>query len=104
MQSPVRYKQRRVHIDGEMTIYTCTELKSRLLEQLQAHPKVSELDLSRVTEIDTAGLQLLLMARSQVGEAGLALRVINPSRAVSELLELCRLDAWMLDRSAAGAA
>jgi|SRR6185437_1800518 len=92
MQSPVRYKQRRVHVDGEMTIYTCGEIKARLLEQLQAHPKAAELDLSRVTEIDTAGLQLLLMTRRYLSEAGLALRVVNPSRVVSEVLELCRLD------------
>ena len=44
MQSQVRYKQRRVHVDGAMTIYTCGELKPRLLEQLIAHPKASELD------------------------------------------------------------
>lgn len=92
MQSPVRYKQRRVHVHGEMTIYTCGELKSQLLEQLQAHPKTAELDLSHVTEIDTAGLQLVLMVRRHVSDAGLALRVVNPSRAVAEVLELCRLD------------
>lgn len=95
MNPPVTYEQHRVHVNGEMTIYTCGELKSHLLEQLAAHPDTTELDLSRVIEIDTAGLQLLLMARRGFRESGRELRVINPSRAVSEVLELCRLGEWV---------
>jgi anti-anti-sigma factor len=95
MDSPVHYEHRRVHIDGEMTIYTCGELKSALLEQLTAHPDTGELDLSRVVELDTAGLQLLLMARRQARASGQELRVVNPSRVVSEVLELCRLGDFL---------
>jgi anti-anti-sigma factor len=84
-----------VHVDGEMTIYTCGELKSHLLEQLTGHPDTIEIDLSRVVEFDTAGLQLLLMARRHVGESGRELRVINPSRTVAEVLELCQLGGWV---------
>ncbi len=76
-----------------MTVYTCGELKPALLEQLTAHPEAAELDLSRVSEIDTAGLQLLLAAGRHVSDGGRALRVINPSHAVTEVLELCRLGA-----------
>jgi anti-sigma B factor antagonist len=95
MSCPVRYKQRRVHVDGGMTVYTCSELKSHLLEQLTAHPEAAGIDLSRVVEFDTAGLQLLLAARRHASAGGRELRVINPSRAVSEVLELCRLNAWV---------
>lgn len=93
MDSPVRYKRRCVHIDSEMTIYTCGQLKSQLLEQLSAHPEAAALDLSRVAEFDTAGLQLLLVARRHASGGGRELRVKNPSRAVTEVLELCRLSA-----------
>jgi anti-sigma B factor antagonist len=85
-----------------MTVYTCRELKPRLLEQLTAHPDTIGLDLSRVVEFDTAGLQLLLMARRHASASGHELRVINPSRAVSEVLELCRLGAWVSAAAAAG--
>ena len=30
MQSPVRYERGRIHVDGEMTVYTCSDLKARL--------------------------------------------------------------------------
>ena len=76
-----------------MTIYTCGELKPRLLEELAAHPEATRLDLSRVVEMDTAGLQLLLTARRYADDAGRELSVTNPSHVVTDVLELCRLAA-----------
>lgn len=78
-----------------MTIYTCGELKPRLLEELAAHPEATRLDLSHVVELDTAGLQLLLTARRFASDAGRELSVTNPSRVVVDVLELCRLDALL---------
>ena len=78
---------------GELTIYTCGELKPRLLEELAAHPDATRLDLSHVIELDTAGLQLLLTARRYASDAGRELSVANPSHVVTDVLELCRLQA-----------
>lgn len=78
-----------------MTIYTCGELKPRVLEELAAHPDATQLDLSHVVEMDTAGLQLLLTARRYAKDAGRELSVANPSHVVAEVLELCRLDALL---------
>jgi anti-sigma B factor antagonist len=78
-----------------MTIYTCGELKPRLLEELAAHPDANRLDLSHVVELDTAGLQLLLTARRYAKDAGRELSVANPSGVVAEVLELCRLGALL---------
>jgi anti-anti-sigma factor len=95
MNSVVHYERRRLHVQGEMTIYTCGNLKSALLAELTAHPEANELDLSRVLELDTAGLQLLLTARRHVSANGQELRVVNASRTVAEVLELCRLEALL---------
>jgi anti-anti-sigma factor len=76
-----------------MTIYTCGELKPRLLEELAAHPDTTQLDLSHVVELDTAGLQLLLTARRYATDAGRELSIANPSRVVADVLELCQLGA-----------
>jgi anti-sigma B factor antagonist len=86
-----------------MTIYTCGELKPRLLEALSAHPDATQLDLSRVMELDTAGLQLLLTARRFASEAGRELSVTNPSRVVADVLELCRLGALLAPSPVAAA-
>lgn len=93
MHSPVRFERGHLFVDGEMTVYTCSDLKSRLLTQLTEHADATELDLSGVVEIDTAGLQLLLMARRHAAAGGRELRVSNPSRPVADVLELCRLNA-----------
>jgi anti-sigma B factor antagonist len=93
MDSPVRYESGRVLVDGEMTVYTCADLKPRLLAELTDHANATELDLARVIEIDTAGLQLLLVARRHAGESGRDLLFSNPSRPVLDVLELCRLGA-----------
>jgi len=78
-----------------MTIYTCGELKTRLLEELAAHPDATRLDLSHVIELDTAGLQLLLTARRYASDAGRELSVANPSHVVTDVLELCRLQVLL---------
>lgn len=99
MPSPVRYERGRVFVDGEMTVYTSSDLKARLLAELAEHADATELDLSGVVEIDTAGLQLLLMARRHAGDGGRELRISNPSRPVSDVLELCRLNASLAAES-----
>jgi anti-anti-sigma factor len=86
-----------------MTIYTCGELKPRLLEELAAHPDATRLDLSHVVELDTAGLQLVLTACRCATDAGRELRVANPSRVVADVLELCRLDALLAPATATAA-
>lgn len=78
-----------------MTIYTCGELKPRLLAELAAHPEATRLDLSHVVELDTAGLQVLLTARRYATAAGRELRVTNPSHVVTDVLELCRLSVLL---------
>jgi anti-sigma B factor antagonist len=86
-----------------MTIYTCGDLKPRLLEELAAHPDATRLDLSHVVELDTAGLQLLLTARRFATDAGRELSLANPSRVVADVFELCRLDALLAPTSDAAA-
>lgn len=104
MSSPISYREQLVRVDGEMTVYTCGMLKSPLLEHLTAHPDTTGIDLSRVVEFDTAGLQLLLTARRHASAGGRELRVVDPSPVVSEVLELCRLGAWVASADAAAGA
>jgi len=81
-----------VHIDGELTIYTAADLAAQWLPHLGATPRM-ELDLSQVTEIDGAGLQLLLIGLREAPKAGTQITLTGRSKAVSETLELCNLQA-----------
>lgn len=77
-----------VAVSGEMTIYQAEELGRELLPLL-GHHKL-EVDLEQVTDIDTSGIQLLLMANKQ-----LSLEVVNPSPAVQAVIEQLGLTACL---------
>jgi anti-anti-sigma factor len=80
-----------LRIEGEMTIYRALELKDLLFPPPPA-VAVTDLELSAVTEVDTAGVQLLLLAQRAARAAGRELRVTAPSAAVCEVLHLLGLD------------
>lgn len=83
-------------IDGEMTIYTAAEYKTQLLDQLEDCEEL-ELNLSEVAEMDSAGLQILLVLKREAEAAGRHLRLINHSRAVYEVLELLNMQGHFGD-------
>lgn len=85
-----------LRIEGEMTIYRADELKQSLLAAIrQAH--VLEIDLSAVSEIDTAGVQLLMLASKVAQAQGNAVRLVDHSAAVVEAFELLNLAAGFGD-------
>ncbi len=77
-------------IEGDLTIRRVHELKDVLLARL-AQSQALEVDLAGVTEIDTAGAQLLLMARRAAQGSQKELLLVAPSPAVASLFELLRI-------------
>lgn len=54
---------------GELTIYSVAEIRQRYAaEMLEKCPDCCEIDLAEVSEIDTAGLQLMLLAKRKPGK------------------------------------
>jgi anti-anti-sigma factor len=84
-------------LDGELTIYRAAELKERLLDALAATEAVLEIDLSGVDEIDTAGLQLLMLAKREAAACGRQLRLVAHSRAVLAAFDLLNLAGYFGD-------
>lgn len=78
----------RIAIEGELSIYTAAEWKRRL-DDLIGQGGNLELDLGAVQELDTAGLQLLIMAKKEATARSQQLRLSNHSQAVLEVFELC---------------
>lgn len=77
-------------IGGDMSIYRAAELKQQLLGEIEARDVV-QLDLSGVTEFDTAGLQLLVLAARTAQDAGKALHLAATSAAVDDVFDLLGL-------------
>lgn len=77
-------------IDNEMTIYTALEQKNALSQYLNNHKEI-QLELSGVTEIDSAGLQLLLFLKQEAEQRNIQFSLTQHSQAVVEVFELLNL-------------
>ena len=74
-------------LEGELTIFRATELKPLLLED----PRPLVIDLSGVTEIDTAGVQLLMQAKKMALQSQARLSLVACSPAVLDVLDIFNL-------------
>lgn len=92
-QNPTPNTSATLAIEGELTIFRAAELMPALLAK-QA-PDV--IDLSGVTDFDTAGLQLLMMAKKAALAAQRDLRLVGHSQAVIEVFELLNVAAYFGD-------
>lgn len=86
----------RLHAVGEMTIYHAAELKPALLAALDQSDAI-EIDLSGISELDTSGVQLLMLTKRTAAAAGKALTLSGHSPAVLDVFELLGLGAWFGD-------
>jgi anti-sigma B factor antagonist len=79
-----------VHIAGELTVYHAAEAARDLLARIAgAEPEAGPLalDLDGVTEFDSAGIQVLLVARQALVARGSGLQLLRPSRPVLDVIE-----------------
>lgn len=93
-----------IRIEDELSIYTASAVTATLCEAIAAHDRIA-IDLSGVTEIDTAGLQILLVARKEALLRHRELSFVGQSRVVLEGLHLMNLiNFFTFDAAAAQAA
>jgi anti-anti-sigma factor len=86
----------RLALSGAMNVYDAVETKARLLTGLAESPEL-ELDLSAVEEIDSAGFQLLILAKREANRQGKALRLVSHSAAVRDILDFYNMAAFFGD-------
>lgn len=84
-------------LDGELTIYTAIEQKTALLNFLTSDNEL-ELNLANVSEMDTAGLQLLILIKREASQNSKILRFVMHSKAVLDVLELTRMTSAFGDQ------
>lgn len=76
----------RLVVDGPLTIYNAVELKEQLISSVRGHSKL-EMDLSCVAEVDTAGFQLLVLAKHESQRINHSLSITGHSDPVRELVD-----------------
>lgn len=90
----MREERTTVQISGDFTVQTAAENKAVLVSALGSGQAV-DVDLGNVAEIDTAGIQLLLLAKREAAELAVSLRLVSVPRSVVEILEIVGLDAYL---------
>ncbi|MBU4214838.1 MAG: STAS domain-containing protein [Actinobacteria bacterium] len=87
-------------MEGELDIQVAAERKSALMALVDSLPVPTAdgpvpdltLNLRQVTELDTAGLQLLLLGSREAARRGARLLLVDPSPAVTGALALVHLE------------
>lgn len=77
-------------IENDLTIFTVIDKKTSLLAFLNKGSDL-EVDLSQVEEIDTAGLQVLILIKREAAKTGKSLRFVMHSKPVLDIIELANL-------------
>jgi anti-sigma B factor antagonist len=81
-----------VTISGEIDIQSGPQLRDQLLRVIRRQGARLALDLTGVTFIDCAGINVLLAARRRAQLEGGSLRVLQASARVRRIFALTRLD------------
>lgn len=87
----------RLPIEGEMTIFLAQELREAIMPVIASSDEI-EIDLSQVTEIDAAGMQLMVAAKLEAILRGKSLRYVGHSKSVLDMIDLCDLGSFFGDQ------
>lgn len=79
-----------ISIDGEMTISRAAAIKNEIFEKMEWGSAVS-LDLSGVSEMDTSGFQILMLAQREAAIKNCAFSIKSQSPATEAVLELFKM-------------
>jgi anti-anti-sigma factor len=98
MMSKIKITQKRnnsteIIISGELTIYTVLDIYQQHIQQIKLKELVS-LKLAGVEEIDTAGMQLLLVLFKEVSKQNANYIVQSISDSLTEYINLFNLQSY----------
>ena len=80
---------------GELSVYSVDEFKKCFAKEGTKSKKI-EIDLSRISRLDTAGFQVLLMTRCEAGRGDKTIRYVNPSDEVLRIFAIYqeKIEDW----------
>lgn len=96
LHQEIRDGRCRLDIDGGMTIYEAADFKPALLKWLDACDEL-EVSLAGVTEMDSAGLQLICLLKRESLDKGKKLSFVEHSCVVLDVLDLFNMASFFGD-------
>jgi len=85
-----------IAISGELTIYCAMEVFQQHFQQVKLK-ELTILKLGNITEIDTAGIQLLIMLMKIVGEQSSHYQILTLGEALTDYCNLFQLNRYFID-------
>lgn len=82
-----------IKVSGEVDLYSSPELRKVILKSVPSGKGDLAIDLSGVTYIDSSGVATLVEGLRSARENGSGFVLVMPSPAVTQVLELARLDS-----------
>jgi anti-anti-sigma factor len=101
MARKAKKEVKKISIEGEMTIFRAQELRDAILPIITTCDEM-EIDLSRVTEVDASGTQLMVSVKLESILLGKTLRYVGHSKSVMEMIDLCDLGSFFGDQVVIG--
>lgn len=86
----------RIVLTEDMTIYNAASQRQCIVDAIAARDSL-ELDLSHVPDMDSAGLQLLILFKRETQRLGKQGRIVGHSPVVQEVIDFVNLAAWLDD-------
>ena len=83
-----------IKLAGEMTIYNAAQLKHDLFTDHENFPAKVVLDLYAVTEIDTAGLQILLLLQKTLADRAVVVYIARMNEDVEQIFQVLDLNGY----------
>ncbi len=78
-------------IDGEIDIYTSSDLKDALIQQIDSGAKHIIMDLENVTYIDSSGIGVFISTLATLKKLGGKICIIKITASVKKVFELTKL-------------
>lgn len=80
-----------IEIDGEIDIYTSSDLKDALIQQIDSGTKHIIMDLENVTYIDSSGIGVFISTLATLKKLGGKICIIKITDSVKKVFELTKL-------------
>lgn len=85
-----------ISVQDEMSIYSVLEQKNTIYSYIKRDCEL-QIDLSEVSEIDSAGIQLLMYLKNEANRKKNELSFLNHSQAVVDVVETFNLSSFFND-------
>lgn len=85
-----------ITISGELTIYCAMEVFQQHFQQIKLK-ELMLLNLSKITEVDTAGIQILIMLMKTANEQKSHYQITSLGEAITDYSNLFQLNRYFVD-------